>query len=140
MFSNFRNGRWYTGSILFIFYADILPPVVTNKYGGTGWVPTITLTTFIRQLPTTKRVFADFKARDINKGYFEQDCNIWDLNVNLAAELQLTRILKSQRKLKKKDYQMKFKGTKNYISTEDLAGCKCHLFTKTIAYKGERYW
>ena len=85
------------------FYADILPPVVTNKYGALGWVPTITLTTFIRQLPTTKRVFADFKARDINKGYFEQDCNIWDLNGNLvASSRQLTRILKSEEKLKEK--------------------------------------
>lgn len=85
------------------FYADILPPVVINKYGALGWVPTITLTTLIRQLPTTKKVFADFIARDINKGYFEQDCNIWDLNGNLvASSRQLTRILKSEEKLKEK--------------------------------------
>jgi hypothetical protein len=45
-------------------------------------------------------LFADFIAKDINKGYFEQDCNIWDLNKNLvASSRQLTRILKSEEKL-----------------------------------------
>ena len=82
------------------FYSDILPPVVCNKYGALGWVPTITLTTHIRQLPTTEDIYADFKATDINKGYFEQDCNLWDLNGNLvASSRQLTRILKSEEKL-----------------------------------------
>ena len=82
------------------FYSDILPPVVCNKFGALGWIPTITLTTHIRQLPTTAEVYADFKATDINKGYFEQDCNIWDLNANLvASSRQLTRILKSEDKL-----------------------------------------
>ena len=82
------------------FYSDILPPVVSNKYGPLGWIPTITLTTHIRQLPLTPVVYADFRATDINKGYFEQDCNIWDLNGNLvASSRQLTRILKSEDKL-----------------------------------------
>ena len=84
------------------FYSDILPPVVCNKYGALGWVPTITLTTHIRQLPTTEYIYADFVASDINKGYFEQDCNLWDLNGNLvASSRQLTRILKSEEKLSK---------------------------------------
>ena len=84
------------------FYSDILPPVVCNKYGPLGWIPTITLTTHIRQLPTTSQLYADFIATDINKGYFEQDCNIWDLNRNLvASSRQLTRILKSEEKLSK---------------------------------------
>ena len=84
------------------FYSDILPPVVCNKYGPLGWIPTITLTTHIRQLPTTSQLYVDFIATDINKGYFEQDCNIWDLNGNLvASSRQLTRILKSEEKLSK---------------------------------------
>ena len=84
------------------FYSDILPPVVSNKYGPLGWIPTITLTTHIRQLPSTSELYADFRATDINKGYFEQDCNIWDLNGNLvASSRQLTRILKSDEKLSK---------------------------------------
>ena len=82
------------------FYSDILPPVVSNKYGPLGWIPTITLTTHIRKLPLTPVVYADFRATDINKGYFEQDCNIWDLDGNLvASSRQLTRILKSEEKL-----------------------------------------
>jgi hypothetical protein len=53
-------------------------------------------------LPTTSQLYADFIASDINKGYFEQDCNIWDLNGNLvASSRQLTRILKSEEKLSK---------------------------------------
>ena len=35
------------------YLADILPPVVQNKYGSLGWVPTLTLTCNIRQLPQT---------------------------------------------------------------------------------------
>ena len=82
------------------FYSDILPPVVCNKYGPLGWIPTITLTTHIRRMPTTPVLYADFIASDLNKGYFEQDCNIWDLDGNLvASSRQLTRILKSEEKL-----------------------------------------
>ena len=82
------------------FFSDILPPVVCNKYGPLGWIPTITLTTHIRRIPSTSVLYADFKASDINKGYFEQDCNIWDLNENLvASSRQLTRILKSEEKI-----------------------------------------
>ena len=82
------------------FYSDILPPVVSNKYRPLRWIPTITLPTHIRQLPSTSELYADFKASDINKGYFEQDCNIWDLNGNfVASSRQLTRILKSEEKL-----------------------------------------
>ena len=82
------------------FYVDVAPPVVSNKYGPLGWIPTYSLTTHIRQIPTTEIVFVDFVAKDINKGYFEQDCNIWDLNENLvASSRQLTRILKSEEKL-----------------------------------------
>ena len=74
--------------------------MVCNKYGPLGWIPTITLTTHIRQLPTTSELYVDFIATDINKGYFEQDCNIWDLDGNLvASSRQLTRILKSEEKL-----------------------------------------
>ena len=82
------------------YLSDILPPVVQNKYGSLGWVPTLTLTTNIRQLPTTSRLFIDGIAKDINNGYFEQDCNIWDLNGNLVAtSRQLAKILKSEEKI-----------------------------------------
>ena len=82
------------------FYSDFFPPVVMNKYGPLGWVPTLSLTTNIRQLPTTSELFMDVKAKDSNKGFFEQDCQIWDLNKNLVAtSRQLTRILKSEEKL-----------------------------------------
>ena len=51
-------------------------------------------------MPSTAVLYADFKATDINKGYFEQDCNIWDLDANLvASSRQLTRILKSEEKI-----------------------------------------
>ena len=82
------------------FYSDFFPPVVMNKYGPLGWVPTLSLTTNIRQLPTTSELFMDVIAKDLNKGYFEQDCQIWDLNKNLVAtSRQLTRILKPEEKL-----------------------------------------
>ena len=82
------------------FYSDFFPPVVMNIYGPLGWVPTLSLTTNIRQLPSTSELFMDVIAKDLNKGFFEQDCQIWDLNKNLVAtSRQLTRILKSEEKL-----------------------------------------
>ena len=82
------------------FFSDILPPVVSNKYGPLGWVPTLTLTTHIRQMPKTEVLLLDFIASDIHNGYFEQDCRIWDLDKNLvASSRQLTRILKSEEKI-----------------------------------------
>ncbi|MGY8807623.1 MAG: hypothetical protein ACKVKU_02575 [Gammaproteobacteria bacterium] len=36
----------------------------------------------------------------MSNGYFEQDCNIWDLNGNLVAtSRQLAKILKSEEKI-----------------------------------------
>ena len=62
------------------YLADILPPVVQNKYGPLGWIPTLALTCNIRQLPQTNLLFIDGLAKDINNGYFEQDCYIWDMS------------------------------------------------------------
>ena len=82
------------------YLADILPPVVQNKYGPLGWVPTLALTCNIRQLPQTNRLFIDGLAKDITNGYFEQDCYIWDMDRNLVAtSRQLTKILKSEEKI-----------------------------------------
>ena len=82
------------------YLADILPPVVQNKYGSLGRVPTLTLTCNIRQLPKTNRLFIDGLAKDISNGYFEQDCNIWDMDGNLVAtSRQLAKILKSEEKI-----------------------------------------
>jgi len=82
------------------YLADILPPVVQNKYGALGWIPTLALTCNIRQLPKTNRLFIDGLAKDISNGYFEQDCYIWDMDGNLVAtSRQLAKILKSEEKL-----------------------------------------
>ena len=85
------------------YLADILPPVVQNKFGPLGWIPTLTLTCNIRQLPKTNRLFIDGLAKDISNGYFEQDCCIWDLDGNLVAtSRQLAKILKSEEKISSK--------------------------------------
>ena len=82
------------------YLADILPPVVQNKYGPLGWVPTLALTCNIRQLHKTNLLFIDGIAKDISNGYFEQDCYIWDMNGSLVAtSRQLAKILKSEEKI-----------------------------------------
>ena len=82
------------------YLADILPPVVQNKYGPLGWIPSLALTCNIRQLPQTNLLFIDGLAKDISNGYFEQDCYIWDMNGNLVAtSRQLAKILKSEEKI-----------------------------------------
>ena len=65
-----------------------------------GWIPTLTLTCNIRQLPQTNLLFIDGIAKDISNGYFEQDCNVWDMDGNLVAtSRQLAKILKSEEKI-----------------------------------------
>ena len=82
------------------YLADILPPVVQNKYGPLGWIPTLALTCNIRQLPKTNLLFIDGLAKDISNGYFEQDCYLWDMDGNLVAtSRQLAKILKSEEKI-----------------------------------------
>ena len=82
------------------YLADILPPVVQNKYGSLGRIPTLALTCNIRQLPQTNLLFIDGLAKDISNGYFEQDCYIWDMNGSLVAtSRQLAKILKSEEKI-----------------------------------------
>jgi acyl-CoA thioesterase len=82
------------------YLADILPPVVQNKYGPLGWVPTLALTCYIRQLPKTNLLFIDGISKDISNGYFEEDCYIWDMNGSLVATSRhLAKILKSEEKI-----------------------------------------
>ncbi len=82
------------------YLTDIFPPVVINKYGPLGWIPTLNMTTNIRQLPETSVLFMDGIATDLNKGYFEQNVKLWDLNENLVAtSSQVAKILKSNERL-----------------------------------------
>ena len=82
------------------YLADILPPVVQNKYGSLGWVPTLSINMQYSSATSNKLLFIDGLAKDISNGYFEQDCNIWDMNGNLVAtSRQLAKILKSEEKI-----------------------------------------
>ena len=75
---------------------------IRDRYGPIGWIPTLSLTTNIRQLPKTQKLFIDGVAKDLNNGFFEQDCSIWDLEGHLVAtSRQLAKILKSKEKLEK---------------------------------------
>ena len=60
----------------------------------------LNITTNIRQLPETSVLFMDGIATDLNKGYFEQNVKLWDLNENLVAtSSQVAKILKSNERL-----------------------------------------
>ena len=73
---------------------------IRDRYGPLGWIPTLNMTTNIRQLPETSALFMDGIATDLNKGYFEQNVKLWDLNENLVAtSSQVAKILKSNERL-----------------------------------------
>ena len=67
-----RNVRRQANQFVLAFYSRFFPPVVMNKYGALGWVPTLSLTTNIRQIPTTEKLFMDVQAKDLKKGFLSK--------------------------------------------------------------------
>jgi len=68
-----------------MFFADALPPVVFNRTGPVGWVPTIELTLHLRAKPKPGVLKFRLKTRYLSKGTLEEDGDIWDSEGNLVA-------------------------------------------------------
>lgn len=76
-------------------FADAFPPPVLRQIGPVGWVPTIEMTTHIRQRPAPGPLRCRFVTRFISGGYAEEDGEIWDAEDQLVArsrQLALVRL------------------------------------------------
>jgi hypothetical protein len=68
-----------------LVFADALPPV-TFDLGLMGWVPTLELTVLIRALPAPGWIRAVQKARLLQGGWLDEECELWDSNDRLVAQ------------------------------------------------------
>jgi hypothetical protein len=68
-----------------IVFADALPPV-TFDLGLMGWVPTLELTVLLRALPAPGWIRAVQRARLLQDGWLDEECELWDSNDRLVAQ------------------------------------------------------
>ncbi|MFI6326287.1 thioesterase family protein [Nonomuraea sp. NPDC050556] len=64
---------------------DPVPPV-SYDLGLPGWVPTISLTAYIRRLPVPGSVRVSMSAADVTAGRMDETTSIWDAKGRLVAQ------------------------------------------------------
>ena len=65
--------------------ADALPPV-TIDLGIPGWVPTVELTVHLRCQPVDGWLRVVHRARLVQGGWLDEDCEVWDSSGQLVAQ------------------------------------------------------
>ncbi len=80
----FRDDRSYDQSSIFLI-ADSIPPAIFVSSGPTAWVPTIELSTNIRNMPQTEWLKFSLRTRFVTCGLLEADCEVWDDAGNLVS-------------------------------------------------------
>jgi hypothetical protein len=68
-----------------LVFADALPPV-TFDLGLMGWVPTLELTVLVRALPAPGWIRAVQRARLLQDGWLDEECELWDSEGRLVAQ------------------------------------------------------
>jgi len=61
-----------------LLIADSIPPAIFVTHGPTAWVPTIELSTSIRNMPRTEWLRFTLRTRFVTCGLLEADCEVWD--------------------------------------------------------------
>lgn len=78
------DGRaWDPLSLLFA--VDALPPA-TFEVALTGWVPTLSLTAYIRAVPAPGPLSVRFRANVIAGGFVDETADVWDATGRLVAQ------------------------------------------------------
>ncbi len=72
-------------SVSLQYALDSFPPA-TFEIERTGWVPTLSLTTYVRSLPAPGPLQIIQKANLIQGQMVDETCYIWDVNHNLVAQ------------------------------------------------------
>jgi hypothetical protein len=65
--------------------ADALAPV-TFDLGVPGWVPTLELTAYVRALPAPGRLVVEQRARLLEGGWVDEECDVWDSRGRLVCQ------------------------------------------------------
>jgi hypothetical protein len=82
---SFADGR--TPDPLALLYAvDALPPATFDLAGTTGWVPTLSLTAYVRALPAPGPLVVRQRARLVEARTVDEVCDVWDSRGRLVAQ------------------------------------------------------
>lgn len=68
-----------------LYFLDCFPPA-TFDIGRSGWVPTLSLTTYLRARPAPGPLRAVMRAQHIGSGRVDEVCEIWDAAGTLVAQ------------------------------------------------------
>ena len=72
-------------SLALLFITDALPPA-TFELVQTGWVPTLSLTTYLRCLPAPGPLRIRQAAQVVDHSRFDEGCEVWDADGRLVAQ------------------------------------------------------
>lgn len=92
----FRDGR-DIDTLALLLVADSFPPVMFNRFGMQGWVPTVEMTVHVRGVPAPGPITCAFRSRVIQGGMWEEDGEMWDSNgqvVALSRQLALAPLVR----------------------------------------------
>lgn len=93
---SFRDGR-DSDTLALLLVADSFPPVMFNRFGMQGWVPTVEMTVHVRGVPAPGPITCAFRSRVIQGGMWEEDGEMWDSNgqvVALSRQLALAPLVR----------------------------------------------
>ncbi len=80
----FADGRPFDPLGL-LFAVDAVPPA-TFEVAMTGWVPTLSLTAYIRARPAPGPLRLRFRVGTIAAGFADETCEVWDSEDHLVAQ------------------------------------------------------
>ena len=87
----FADGREPDAASL-LYFADAMPPA-TLLIGSSGWVPTLSMSVYVRARPAPGWLGIRFTAHLVAAGTVDETCTLWDSHGNVVAQgTQLARL------------------------------------------------
>jgi hypothetical protein len=73
-------------TLALLYAVDALPPATFDVGGTTGWVPTLSLTAYLRALPAPGPLTVRQRAGLVESGTVDEVCDVWDGRGRLVAQ------------------------------------------------------
>jgi hypothetical protein len=74
---SFRDGR-EPDPLSPLYALDALPPATFEVAAATGWVPTLSLTAYVRAMPRTRPLLVRQRAGLVEARLVDEVCEVWD--------------------------------------------------------------
>lgn len=90
----FRDGRPNDPLALALF-ADSFPPAIISALPGTGWVPTIELTSHVRASAAAGWIRGEVSTQNVSGGTLVENVRLWDETDTLVVEARQLALLRN---------------------------------------------